>query len=97
MVQGPGLVMTVNRATDSEPADLAAAKEAHEMYGPQNVQEEELEDGYIMTFTNSGGMGDNYWLIGRRTVGSETVMCKTTASSAEQQAAAVAACKSIHG
>ncbi len=96
MVQGPGLVMTVEEAGDSDPADLAAAKEAHDMYSPQNVNEEELEDGYILTFTNSGGMGDNYWVVGRREIGGKVVMCKTTASQEAQQTAAVAACKSIH-
>ena len=96
MVQGPGLVMTVAAASDSDPADLAAAKEAHDMYSPQNIGEEELEDGYILTFTNSGGMGDNYWVVGRRQIGETVVMCKTTASQEAQQTAAVTACKSIH-
>ena len=84
MVQGPGLVMTIAEAGDSDPADLAGAKSEHEMYTPQNIQEEELEDGYILTFTNTGGMGDNYWVVGRRSVGDKTLMCKTTANSAEQ-------------
>jgi hypothetical protein len=96
MVQGPGLVLTVAAATDSDPADLAAAKEDNEMYSPENIGEEELEDGYILTFTNSGGMGDNYWVVGRREIGDTVVMCKTTASQEAQQTAAVAACKSIH-
>ncbi len=96
MVQGPGLVLTVAEATDSDPADLAAAKEANEMYSPQNVGEEELEDGYILTFTNTGGMGDNYWVVGRREIGDTVVTCSTTASQEAQQTAAVTACKSIH-
>jgi len=96
MVQGPGLVLTVAEATDSDPADLAAAKTDNEMYSPQNIGEEELEDGYILTFTNSGGMGDNYWVVGRREIGDTVVMCKTTASQEAQQTAAVTACKSIH-
>jgi len=96
MVQGPGLVLTVAEASDSDPVDLAAAKEENEMYSPQNVGEEELDDGYILTFTNSGGMGDNYWVVGRREIGDTVVMCKTTASQEAQQAAAVTACKSIH-
>lgn len=66
------------------------------MYSPENIGEEELEDGYILTFTNSGGMGDNYWVVGRREIGDTIVMCNTMAGEQAQQTAAVTACKSIH-
>jgi hypothetical protein len=96
MVQGPGLVMTVKPAGDSDPADLEAAKEEADMYSPENIEEETLDDGWILTFTNTGGAGTNYWVMGRREVGDQTLICETTAAQEAQQAAAVTACKSIH-
>ena len=96
MITGPGLALTVSPATDGSPETLDAAKEDAEMYSPTNVQEETLEDGWVLTYENTGGMGSNYFVTVRRTIGETTIMCSTTASSAEQQAAAVEACKSIH-
>jgi hypothetical protein len=37
------------------------------LYTPQDLKIEKLEDGFLLTFTNKGGMGTNYWLTGRRT------------------------------
>jgi hypothetical protein len=95
MVQAPGLVVTVEEASDSRPANLEAAKENAEMYGPQNAKEEELDDGFVYTFENEGGMGKNYFVNVRREIGGKAYWCDTTASQPEQQANAVAFCKSL--
>ncbi|MCB9599159.1 MAG: hypothetical protein H6720_02190 [Sandaracinus sp.] len=96
MITAPGLVVTVTTPGSLSPESLDAAKEDAQMYSPTNVQEETLSDGFVLTYENTGGMGTNYFVVVRRTIGDKTVMCETTATTTEQQAAAVAACKSLH-
>ncbi|MGM0575902.1 MAG: hypothetical protein ACQEXJ_09260 [Myxococcota bacterium] len=96
MVQAPGLVVTVAGATDSNPETLEAAEKDAEMYSPENVKAEELEDGYTLTYENEGSMGKNYFVNVRRTIGDKTFWCSTTASEEKQQANALDFCKSLH-
>jgi hypothetical protein len=96
MVMGGGLVVTVTAPSSLSPETLDAAKETAAMYTPTNLQEETLEDGFALTYENTGGMGTNYFVVVRRTLGDKTVMCEGTTATAEQQAAALTACKSIH-
>jgi hypothetical protein len=95
MVQAPGLIVTVEEASDSRPKTIDDAKKDAEMYSPQNVKDEELDDGFVLTFDNEGGMGKNYFVSVRREIGEKHFWCETTASQPEQQAAAVAFCKSL--
>lgn len=95
MVQGPGLVVTVEVASDSAPKTIDAAKDDASMYSPKNVQTETLGDGWTLTFENKGSMGANYFLESRREIGGKAYKCSTTASSKEQQQAALAFCKSL--
>jgi hypothetical protein len=95
MVNGGGLTATVE-AGDDKPATGDAAKEDADMYGPENANVETLDDGYVFTFTNKGGMGENFWVQSRREIDGKAVWCSTTASTKEQQDAAVAFCKSLH-
>ena len=95
MITGPGLVVTLEEASDSRPKDLAAAKKDAEMYTPQNGKDEKLADGWAYTFENKGDMGANYFVNVRRDIGGKSYWCETTASSPEQQAAAVDFCKSL--
>ena len=96
MVMGVGgAAMTVDVASDLTPATIEAAQKDNEMYSPQNVKTETLADGWAITFENSGGMGTNYWVQVRREIGSKAYRCETTASTAEQQAAVLVACKTL--
>ncbi len=95
MIQGPNLVVTIEEAGDMTPADLAAAKEDADMYSPLNWKEEKLADGWLVAFENKGGMGTNYWVKSRRTIGGKDYVCGTTASNPDQQKNAIAACKSL--
>jgi len=95
MIQGPGLVITIEEASDSTPKTLADAKEEADMYTPENLKEETLDDGWAMTFDNKGGMGTNYWVQVRREIDGKTFWCTTTAAQVEQQTNALAACKSL--
>lgn len=97
MLQGPGLVVTVGEAGEDYPKDMAAAvtdmKDTYD--GVENVKEETLADGWLFSATNKGGMGTNYWVKSLRTIDGKAYKCETTASSEEQMANAIAACKSL--
>lgn len=94
MVQGPNLVVTIGKGEGKPKTGEEAQKEA-EMYGPKDPKVETLEDGYVLTFTNEGGMGTNYWVNAYREIGGAAYWCSTTGSSQEQSDNAVAFCKSL--
>ncbi|MBX3273756.1 MAG: hypothetical protein KF729_26055 [Sandaracinaceae bacterium] len=95
MISGVGLVVSVEAANAASPATLAAARTEADLFTPQNLREETLADGWVLTYENTGGMGTNYFVTARREIGGTAYMCTTTVSSAEQQSAAVAACRSL--
>lgn len=96
MLQGPGLVVSVSEAGSTEAETLAAElEEATDMYSATNITQEEVEGGWHVTFENKGGLGTNYWVKSHLTIDGKIFTCGTTANSKEQQAAALAACKSL--
>ncbi len=95
MIQGPGLVVTVEVASATRPKTVKAAQEGADMYSPKNIKTENLPDGWALTFENKGGAGSNYFVNVLRKIGDKSYWCETTASSTEQQANALAACKSL--
>ena len=96
MIQGPGIVLTVGEASDFYPKTLEdAKKEAAEMYSGKEIKEETLDNGWVITWENEGGLGKNYWVQARRDIDGKSYECSTTASQPEQQANALAACKSL--
>jgi hypothetical protein len=96
MVQGPGFVVSVDKASEFQPATLDdAKKEADEMYGAKNISEEKTDSGWLITFTNKGAAGSNYWVQSRQEIDGQAYACSTTAQDAAMQANAAAACKSL--
>jgi hypothetical protein len=95
MVQGPGIVVTVEAASDSRPKTVEDAKKEADMYSPKNLKDEKLADGWALTFDNEGGAGKNFFVNVRRDIGGKAIWCETTASQPEQQANALAFCKSL--
>jgi len=95
MLQGPELMASIEIASETRPKDLAAAKSDAEMYTPKNPKEEVLPDGFAYSFENTGGMGTNYWVMVRRTIGDKAYWCETTATTPAQQENALKACKSL--
>ncbi len=95
MLQGTGLIVSVDVASETRPKTIEDAKKDAEMYTPKNLKEEKLADGYAVTFENEGGMGKNYWVMVRREIGGKAYWCETTASQPEQQEAALKVCKSL--
>lgn len=94
MVQAPGLVVTVEPGDDKPKTGEDAQKDA-DMYTPKDPKIETLEDGYVLTFTNEGGMGTNFFVNARREIDGKAYWCSTTASDQAQSDNAVAFCKSL--
>jgi hypothetical protein len=95
MITGPGVVVTIEAASDSRPKTAEADKEEASMYSPTNDKIEVLADGWIHTFQNKGDMGENFFVHVRREIDGKAIWCETTCSSPEQQANALAICKSL--
>jgi hypothetical protein len=96
LIKGDGLVVGVKAAGQFTAETLAAElEEAKDMYTATNVTQEEVEGGWHVTFENKGGMGTNYWVKSHLTFDGKAYTCGTTSSTKEQQAAALAACKSL--
>jgi hypothetical protein len=95
MIQAEGFVVTVDPASDMTPKTIEDAKKEAEMYTPKNYKSEKLPDGFAVTFDNEGGMGANFFVQVRRDIGGKAYWCETTSSTAEQQAAVLAFCKSL--
>lgn len=79
-------------ATPKSEADVKSDADA---FTPKNYKVEKLADGYIVTYDNTGSMGATYFVDSQRAIGGKTYHCSTAASKSDQQAAAIAACKSL--
>ncbi|HEY0138923.1 MAG TPA: hypothetical protein VGB85_32780 [Nannocystis sp.] len=96
MVQGPGLVVNVETASETAPKTVDDAKKESEMFdGVKNLKDEKLPDGWLITFENVGGMGANYHVNTRREIDGKAITCNTMVSTPEQQNNAVNFCKSL--
>ena len=95
MIRGPGLELLVEAAGPARPATLEAMRKDAESYAPQNVVTETLPDGWALTFDAEGGVGRNYWLEARRTLGDQAFFCEATTSKPELRDGALAACKRL--
>jgi len=95
LVMGPGLVVNVLEASDTQPKTVEDAKGEADLFSPKNLKEEKLADGWVLTFDNEGGLGKNYFAHVRRDIGGKAIWCETTASAPEQQTGAVNFCKSL--
>jgi hypothetical protein len=95
MVEGPHLVATTVENGDDKPKTGDDALEDAEIYTPQNPKVETLADGYVLTFTNVGGLGTNYWVNARREIDGVAYWCTAVASTQEQSDSAVVFCKSL--
>lgn len=96
-VEGPGLTLHIAKASPDDEKEMAAAvSDLKETYDEvTNVKQEKLADGWLFTAESKGGMGTGYWVKGWRTIGGQDYTCEVTAPTAERQANAAAACKSL--
>jgi hypothetical protein len=95
MIQGDDLMATVEVAPDSKPKTEEDVKKEAEVHKPKNWKSEKLADGFAVTFDYEGDLGPYFFVQVRRDIGGKSYWCQTTASSAEQQANALAFCKSL--
>ena len=95
MLKGPKVSMTIGPEVDVDAADLEGAKKNARSYSPSDVEGEALKDGYILTYTNKGSMGTNYWLVGRRTIDGTAYTCGVSSPKEVHQKTAIAICKSL--
>jgi hypothetical protein len=97
MLKGPGVSMTISPSQrDVDPSNLAEAKKNAEAYSPKAMKEEQLSDGYILTYESQGSTGTNYWLVGRRKIEGISYSCGVRSPKKEHQQSAVAICKSLN-
>lgn len=96
-VLGTTLMATVEPASDEHPKTEADAKKKAEgtYTGARGWKAEALPDGFAATFENEGDLGTNYFVSARRDVGGKAYWCSTTVATPEEQAAALAFCKSL--
>lgn len=95
MISGGGLTVSVDEADGTDAETLEQARDRADIFNPTNLSDETLDDGWILTYENTGGMGTNYFVNARRTIDGTSYMCDGTLSSAEQQQRAVEACRSL--
>jgi hypothetical protein len=95
LIQAPGVVVSIALASASDPKTVEEAKKKAEMFTPKKIKTEKLSDGWVFSFENKGGMGTNYFVRVRRTIGGKTYTCTTTAHRPAQQTNAIKVCKSL--
>lgn len=95
MLKAPSAVITVGVAGKFAGATLEEEIQELNMYSPKNLAKAEVEGGWDLSFENSGSAGTNYWVKSRRTIEGTVYTCETTAHTPDQQAAVVAACKTL--
>lgn len=95
LVQGPGLVVSVELATDTHPKTLADDKQESEMYTPLNARDEALADGWVHSFENQGDAGKNYHVHVRRELGGKSIWCSAMVDDQAKARNALEFCKSL--
>lgn len=95
LVMGLGMNVNVRVAGDIDPSTIADARSEADLFTPTNFIEETLADGFAATYQNVGGAGTNYWVTVRREIRGTPYMCTSMSGTADEQRAALDACKSL--
>lgn len=95
LVMGLGMNVNVRVAGDIDPSTIADARSEADLFTPTNFVEETLPDGFALTYQNVGSAGTNYWVTVRREIRGTPYMCTSMSGTADEQRAAVDACKSL--
>jgi hypothetical protein len=90
-----GFTVTLAAAKPTDPKTLKDGQKAAELFTPKNSKSETLPDGWVLTYENTGSAGTNYFVNSRREIGGKGYLCETAQNTLEQQAKAVAFCKSL--
>lgn len=95
MIMAANFAVNVSEAKKTDPKKIKDGQDAAKLFNPKNMKTETLPDGWMVTFTNTGSAGANYFVTMRRDIGGKGYMCETTQSTVEQQNLAIAFCKSL--
>ncbi len=87
--------LVIGAVTGTTPKTLKAAKAEAQVFKPLNVKGDESGGTYWMTFENKGSLGTNYWVKTLQKVGKQTYVCEGSPDTADKEAAALAACRSL--
>jgi hypothetical protein len=91
VVQTVATTVSVRVANETDPKDLDAARTAAASRSPTKQSDERLGDGWVFLFEGGG----NYFVQVRRELSGTAYWCESTDTTPEQQAAALAFCKSL--
>lgn len=96
MISTDATTMNVSLAKDTDPKTMEQGKSGA-MLGDKGrgLTATAIPDGWIVTWENTGSMGDNFWLSMRREIGGKGYMCDTMQSNEAQRKAAIEICKSL--
>jgi len=96
MVSTDATAVTLSVAKDTDPKTVEQGKDGA-LLGDKGrgLKGDKTADGWIVTWENTGSMGDNYWLTMRREIGGKGYMCETTQSKEAQRKAAIEVCNSL--
>ncbi|MFO0618464.1 MAG: hypothetical protein U0414_38075 [Polyangiaceae bacterium] len=96
MITSDATTMNVSVAKDTDPKTVEQGKDSA-LLGDKGrgLKGDKIADGWIVTWENTGSMGDNYWLSMRREIGGKGYMCETTVSNENQRKAAIEICNSL--
>ncbi len=95
MIMAASFTLNVSEAKATDPKTLKDEEAIAKGFNAKNTKSETLPDGWLMTYQNTGSMGDNYFVSVRREIGGKAYLCETMQSTPAQQAAVVAFCKSL--
>jgi hypothetical protein len=96
MISSDATTMNVSKAKDTDPKTVEQGKDSA-LLGDKGrgLKGDKTADGWIVTWENTGSMGDNYFLSMRREIGGKGYMCETTVSNEGQRKAAIEICNSL--
>lgn len=78
------------------PIDVEQAKKDASAFKPRNLKTETLPDGFALTYDSDGTLGMQYTVHAYRMIAGKSIVCRCgNARTAEQAAAALAACKTL--
>ena len=95
LIMASKFIVTLSEAKPTDPKSLKDGKDAADLFNPTNLKSENLADGWLLTYENTGGMGTNYFVTVRREIGGKAYLCQTAQNTPEQQKLVVDFCKSL--
>ncbi len=95
-VDGGDHAITIDVPEDDDAKDMEESKrQAEEFFSAENMEVTELDDGWILSYTNEGGAGTNYWVTGYRDIDGNEVSCAVTSGQEIHQTTGVEFCESL--